>query len=375
MHQRHPKVLFYGSFHNEDGNLNDANVQLVKLLTYEVLNRNGLLITREGMRADLVDSVLPVDNIVLEAAEEWCTSEGKAMAERVLSICLPERISKGTYFEIDRKMVKLSSPSRYKLYLALLQESDLIVFAGGREGVARLGYLALWGDKKRLMLPLSITGGAAEEMVPMVIEERSLSNDEALLMQAYTDRPTLGMAKNLLDMGLNQKIPGIDLGSRQVEGNVEVNHVQLVEQICSRFHLVARQLKLRYSDRETLAVEDEYDTQDLLHSLLHIYFDDIRQEEWTPSYAGGCSRVDFLLKQEQIIIEVKKTRKSLKAKEVGEQLIIDTQRYKVHPDCKKLLCFVYDPDGWVSNPRGLENDLNKNDEDCETKVLIVPKWR
>lgn len=152
----------------------------------------------------------------------------------------------------------------------------------------------------------------------------------------------------------------------------EVNHLALIEQVCSRFHLISRQLKNRYNDRETLEIEDEYDTQDLLHALLQIYFDDIRPEEWTPSYAGGCSRVDFLLKQEGIVIEVKKTRKTLKAKHVGEQLIVDIARYQSHPDCKKLLCFVYDPDGWVSNPKGLENDLNQKEE-FEVKVMIVPK--
>lgn len=104
-----------------------------------------------------------------------------------------------------------------------------------------------------------------------------------------------------------------------------------------------------------------------------MFFDDVRPEEWTPSYAGGCSRVDFLLKNEKIIIEVKKTRESLKAKQVGEQLIIDIERYQVHPDCKKLICFVYDPEGWVSNSRGLESDLSKNRDDIEIKVIIVPK--
>lgn len=155
--------------------------------------------------------------------------------------------------------------------------------------------------------------------------------------------------------------------------NTKIDYFSLVELLCSRFHLVAKQIKARHDDRETLHINDEYDAQDLLHSLLHIYFDDIRPEEWTPSYAGGCSRVDFLLKDERIIIEVKKTRQKLKAKDVGEELIIDSQRYRVHPDCKKLLCFVYDPEGWISNPRGLENDLNKKDDDFEIKVLIVPK--
>lgn len=159
----------------------------------------------------------------------------------------------------------------------------------------------------------------------------------------------------------------------QAVETVSYDAASLVEQVCSRFHLIARQIRTRHGDRETLAVEDEYDVQDLLHSLLHIYFDDIRKEEWTPSYAGGSSRVDFLLKDDSLIVEVKKTRKGLKAKEVGEQLIIDIARYQAHPNCKKLICFVYDPDGWISNPRGVENDLNGKNGELEVKALIVPK--
>ena len=151
------------------------------------------------------------------------------------------------------------------------------------------------------------------------------------------------------------------------------NAIAIIENLCERFHLVVRQLKARHDNRETLAVEDEYDVQDLLHSLLTLHFDDIRPEEWTPSYAGGCSRMDFLLKKEQIVIEVKKTRKTLGAKEIGEQLIIDINKYKAHPDCTKLLCFVYDPEGWIANPRGIENDLNSEDGELPVKVLITPR--
>lgn len=147
----------------------------------------------------------------------------------------------------------------------------------------------------------------------------------------------------------------------------------LVELLCNRFHLVAKQLKTRRDDRETLHISDEYDVQDLLHAMLRIHFDDIRPEEWTPSYAGSAARVDFLLKQESIVVEIKKTRKTLKAKDIGEQLIIDIQKYKKHPDCKVLICFVYDPDGWVSNPKGLENDLNREESEFLVRVLIVPR--
>jgi hypothetical protein len=147
-----------------------------------------------------------------------------------------------------------------------------------------------------------------------------------------------------------------------------------IELLCNRFDLVARQIQIRHDKgkRTTIEINDEYDVQDLFHALLTLYFDDIRNEEWTPSYAGGASRVDFLLKQEQTVIELKKTREKLTDKEVGEQLIIDITRYKSHPDCKTLICFVYDPERRIKNPRGLENDLSKITDGMIVQVFIRP---
>lgn len=163
---------------------------------------------------------------------------------------------------------------------------------------------------------------------------------------------------------------------QKIKENIKTNDkndIFLLETIMDRFHLVAKQLRQRYNERETLDIKDEYDTQDLFHSLLRIYYDDIRSEEWNPSYAGGSTRSDFLLKKEQIVIEIKKTRSSLKSKQLGEQLIIDIAKYKSHPDCKVLYCFVYDPEGYIINPRGIENDLNNDSKEMKVKVKIIPK--
>lgn len=146
--------------------------------------------------------------------------------------------------------------------------------------------------------------------------------------------------------------------------------LSLVEQICTRFHLVARQLRSRHQDRQTLSVQDEYDVQDLLHALLWLYFEDVRAEEYTPSYAGKSSRMDFLLKRERIVVEVKKTRPGLNAPELSTQLIEDIERYKSHPDCKTLVCFVYDPEGFIPNPRGIEDDLERDGDPFPVRVLI-----
>lgn len=158
-------------------------------------------------------------------------------------------------------------------------------------------------------------------------------------------------------------------------GSDRANPLSVVETICSRFHAVARQLRARHGSRPTLEVQDEYDVQDLLHSLLRVHFDDIRPEEWTPSYAGAASRMDFLLKDESVVVEVKKTRSGLRDKDVGDQLIVDIARYKEHPGCKTLVCFVYDPDGWIGNPVALKKDLEKRSEAPLVKVLIFPETK
>jgi hypothetical protein len=142
--------------------------------------------------------------------------------------------------------------------------------------------------------------------------------------------------------------------------------------ICDNFHKVVEQLKLRHDKRVTLGITDEYDVQDLLRSLLHLYFTDIRPEEGTPSSAARCSRVDFILKNENIGIEVKKTRADLTAKKLSDELILDIHRYQSHQNCKTLICFVYDPDGRIANPRGVESNLNKNYGDFDVHVLIRP---
>lgn len=154
----------------------------------------------------------------------------------------------------------------------------------------------------------------------------------------------------------------------------KIEHVsQLIEKILERFHMVVREIGYRYDNRPPFEINDEYDVQDLLRGLLRLHFDDVRDEEWTPSYAGGSARMDLLLKNEQIVIEVKMVRKGISEKRIREQLIVDKAYYKGHKDCKKLYCFIYDPEGRIKNPKGFERDLSDKVDGFETKVLIVPR--
>ncbi len=168
------------------------------------------------------------------------------------------------------------------------------------------------------------------------------------------------------------------LGILKAFQSVKPNHARIdyegrLSKLFERFHTVAQQLRRRHDNRSTLEIRDEYDVQDLLQGLLKIDFEDVRPEEWTPSYAGGSNRMDFLLKDDEIAIEVKMTRQGLKDKELGEQLIIDIAKYQSHPNCKSLYCFVYDPEGIIRNPRGMEKDLAELGKGFHVKVFIRPE--
>lgn len=152
----------------------------------------------------------------------------------------------------------------------------------------------------------------------------------------------------------------------------EGSGLKKLESLLDSFHAFARQLQKRHANRSTISFNDEYDVQDALHAILKLHYADVRSEEYVPSYAGKCARTDFLLKVEAMIIEVKMTRKNLRDKEIGDELIVDIERYQEHPNCGHLICFVYDPQGLLANPRGLKNDLESKERSMGVTVVISP---
>lgn len=231
-----------------------------------------------------------------------------------------------------------------------------------------------------------------KEMLKRIFSTKEISDEyrhfrtRPMVMRSYRVQYTWTDDFRDLTSDLNDKIAKLeDIKGRielfQVSSNIshtvndkKTENLDTIKKILNRFHKVVRQLRDRYNNRSALEIEDEYDVQDLLHALLKLEFDDIRKEEWTPTYAGSSSRIDFLLKKEQIVIEVKKTSSHTKSKEIGNQLIIDTAHYKAHPDCKTLICFVYDAEMRIGNPRGLESDLaSQSTPEMLVIVVIAPK--
>ncbi len=133
-------------------------------------------------------------------------------------------------------------------------------------------------------------------------------------------------------------------------------------------------LTYRRKGAETMRFVNEYDVQDLLHALLRPWVGDVRAEEYTPSYAGRSTRMDFFLPAHDLVIETKLVRDRSHAKSVGDELVLDIAHYAAHPGCKKLWCVVYDPEHHLTNPEGLK-DLDgghhKGHRNVDVRVFII----
>lgn len=151
------------------------------------------------------------------------------------------------------------------------------------------------------------------------------------------------------------------------------NAVESVVTLCRRFQLFVDRLQHRQRSRPAVVIKDEYDVQDLLHAILKLHFDDVRPEEWTPSYAGNSSRVDFYLPREKTIVEAKMTRKGLGQAKVADELIIDRQRYASMEHVQHLVCFIYDPARMCSNPAALETDLAQPTGSLTVDLVVCPR--
>lgn len=134
-------------------------------------------------------------------------------------------------------------------------------------------------------------------------------------------------------------------------------------------------LTLRRKGAVPLTFSTENDVQDLLHALLRPWVADIRPEEFTPSYAGSSTRMDFLLPAQRIVIELKFVRDAGHAKKIGDELIVDIDHYRKHPECETLWCVVFDPEHLIRNAEGLKKDLegprSSKEGTVQVKVLVL----
>lgn len=150
---------------------------------------------------------------------------------------------------------------------------------------------------------------------------------------------------------------------------------ELLEILLKGLRRAMHPLTHRRKGAQSLSFSTEYDVQDLLHALLRPWVADIRPEEFTPSYAGSSTRMDFLLPEHKVVVELKCVRDRNHAKRIGDELIVDISHYQRHPDCDRLWCVVFDQDHLLCNAEGLKTDLegqrSTKDGTVHVSVLVL----
>ena len=164
--------------------------------------------------------------------------------------------------------------------------------------------------------------------------------------------------------------------ARAINSNQQASRVDsLLEGICDRFHRAGAHLSNRRKGKYSIDFSDEYDVQDVFGAIIKCCYDDVRDEEWTPSYGARAARIDFVIPVIETAAELKRARPK---QAISDELILDIARYSKYPDVKKLVCFVYDPEGFLRrDATAIEADLSgkrsHNDKTLDVTVLIRPK--
>jgi hypothetical protein len=142
-------------------------------------------------------------------------------------------------------------------------------------------------------------------------------------------------------------------------------------QMVRRLPLAARQLRDRHEGRSTLIVQDIFDLQDLLRCVLHLHFDNVRQQSRTPSYASH-TRTDFEVGDVgRIALTVKLVTADVAEHQLMAQLEEDAAHYERQgrPPC--LLCVLYDPGQLLPRPEQLEAAWQRRCGAVDVRCVVV----
>lgn len=151
-----------------------------------------------------------------------------------------------------------------------------------------------------------------------------------------------------------------------------IRSMLVLERLCTRFHVVVRELGQRPADRATFSLGDERDVVDLFRALLALDFESVLTEAWSTE---GGPRTGFILPLERIAVTVRLAVSDLTAEALAVEVADDARWCGRRPGCRTLVSFVYDPAGQIAQAPAIETALNGERGGLAVRVFIAPKQR
>lgn len=151
---------------------------------------------------------------------------------------------------------------------------------------------------------------------------------------------------DIIDLILLEELQSFFI-ARSITKTSYVNHdaKTIVKQVLFEFgNAVKKITRNRRKGHKEFEIDDEYDVQDLLYIMLKPLFPKMIDEEPTPKVGSKYNKIDLIIREEGLMIEVKMIKESdTDEKKFVEQLKNDIQSYYRYGFLKDLLIFVYDP--------------------------------
>ena len=157
---------------------------------------------------------------------------------------------------------------------------------------------------------------------------------------------------------------------------VNKNADEVVRDVLNNFsNAIQKIISGRRLNHPEFKIEDEYDVQDISYVILKTIFPNLREEDPIPKVGGKSTKIDLILREEKILIEIK----MIKAKDSNEthfieQLKVDFESYHECKWLRKLFCFVYDPykkTRDISNFNDLNGDRTKGEHNFNVEVIVT----
>lgn len=243
-------------------------------------------------------------------------------------------------------------------------------------------YLASSGDQYHLSLSNDVEKhstvlATSRSGAPIAIEVGAYQDDHrrlrtekgnvVLLPQPRTwGQNPMKLARCIEAIG-QKRLPTGSGWRRYAEDSESPVSTRTVEALLRRFPQAAAVLSAKDGAGQ-MEIEDEDDVQDLLDAGLNFYFDDVRPEANVEEFAGSGGRVDFVVGDVGVGIEVKIARSTRDRSRLVEQLTKAKESYTRHSLVNDLYIFIYDPELRLNVPE-LQDDIG----DESTHLIVTPR--
>ena len=167
--------------------------------------------------------------------------------------------------------------------------------------------------------------------------------DEQLIYDTLANNYNADVIDVILYIEIQRKYTRFEFNSKTA--------VDLIKDVFNNFQDSIKHItQIRRKDHKLFEIEDEYDVQDVSYLILRSVFTELQFENPHFKSGGTYSRVDLMLEQEGIDIELKMIKNTDKDEtSFIKQIKVDFNDYATWTNLKDLIVFIYDPYNKTTN--------------------------